>query len=143
MKLLIYPFFTFLILTSLASLAQKTATSTKKTVKSTTSKSGSPAEKLLRPFYINTVISTADSVTENRVIKILGDDLAPDGFLFEVRNRWGDPIYSSESLLDMTTSGWDGKKEEALISPGVYSFTVRYQTTNGERFQKVGFITAQ
>lgn len=53
-----------------------------------------------------------------------------------VFNRWGEKIFES----DDSDFGWDGTYNGAVVQNGVYSFVMRYKTTENLQWQNVGGV---
>ena len=53
-----------------------------------------------------------------------------------IYNRWGEKIFES----DDSVFGWDGTYNGAMAQSGVYSFVMRYKTTEDLRWQNVGGV---
>ena len=53
-----------------------------------------------------------------------------------IYNRWGEKIFESED----SAFGWDGTYNGAVVQNGVYSFVMRYKTTEDLQWQNVGGV---
>jgi gliding motility-associated-like protein len=51
----------------------------------------------------------------------------PDGFSMEIRNRWGQEVYTTQNVSDK----WDGRANGAALPAGTYYWIVKY----GERHE--------
>jgi gliding motility-associated-like protein len=56
---------------------------------------------------------------------------------FAVYDRWGAQLFRTNSV----DQGWDGTVQGALGASGVYLYTLRARTTEGERIERTGNIT--
>ena len=57
-------------------------------------------------------------------------------YSLEIYNRWGEKIFES----DDSAFGWDGTYNGAVVQNGVYSFVMRYKTTEDLQWQNVGGV---
>ena len=57
-------------------------------------------------------------------------------YLLVIYNRWGEKIFESED----SAFGWDGTYNGAVVQNGVYSFVMRYKTTEDLQWQNVGGV---
>lgn len=93
-------------------------------------------------FYLPTALSSNASHADNRKIRIFGDRLADEGFHFQVFNRWGERVFESSSLDDMTFNGWDGRNMHgALLTTGTYPYRLTAIDKIGRKFERKGVIT--
>jgi CHU_C Type IX secretion signal domain len=93
-------------------------------------------------FYLSTALSPHAYNAENQNVKIFGERLSSDLFRFDVFNRWGELIYETTSLEEMSTNGWDGRtlNGDALMS-GTYPYRLTAVDKMGNKFEKKGVIT--
>lgn len=93
--------------------------------------------------FIPNAFAPGSSNSEEQLIKIYSDQLAPEEFEFLVFSKWGNVIFQSNSLAEMKATGWNGVNKETgeLVSLGVYTFTARGKFINGKAFEKTGNIT--
>lgn len=94
-------------------------------------------------FYFSTTLSPEASDPDNRAVKIFGNQLAPENFLFVAYNRWGLKVYESKSLDQMINIGWDGQQEAGGtdLPSGVYPYVFRATRKTGESIEQKGVIT--
>jgi len=86
-------------------------------------------------IYIpNTFTPNGDYI--NDVFKVEGHDIRT--FRIVIFNRWGETVYTSESLEDV----WDGSHQGAghYVPDGVYSYRVEAHGIRGNVIQKTGWI---
>ena len=102
---------------------------------------GTLPEKPALPGYLSTTMSPNASNPDNRFIKVFGPDIRSDNFHFHVVNRWGNVIFESRSLADMTTEGWDGRHGGQLVPAGAYPYRLSYADRKGKAATVTGFIT--
>jgi len=87
--------------------------------------------------YIPNVFSPNSQITENKVVKIYGENLieGPD-FRFEIYNKYGALVYSANSLEVAKTDGWNGKSISGSEEPqGTYFYQINdlyFLDKNGE-----------
>ncbi len=53
---------------------------------------------------------------------------------FDIYNRWGEMIYSSDQL----TLGWDGYTKQGKVPQGTYRYKIRFKTPGGDMKSQVG-----
>lgn len=94
-------------------------------------------------IFVPNVFSPLETDEDNQRLKIYGTDLSEDNFLFEVYNRWGEVVYSTNSLSEAQTMGWNGSKNNSgdYLSGGTYTYKVEGQYTNGSPFNLIGSAT--
>ena len=73
---------------------------------------------------------TPNNDGNNDVLFIYGNGLNEE-ILFQVYNRWGDVVYSTNSLTTLKTEGWNGKFNEIDQPSGVYLWTLVANDSNG------------
>lgn len=93
-------------------------------------------------MYFPNTFSPSAANPEEKVWKIYGSQLEAGGFLIRIYNRWGNLVYESDSLAELTQRGWDGYNPGTgkVESGGVYTYTLNGKRTGGEAFQKIGSI---
>lgn len=93
-------------------------------------------------FYFSTALSPNAAHAENRAVRIFGERLAENSFRFQVFNRWGELVYESTSLAEMSSNGWTGRslKGPELIG-GTYPYRLTALDKTGKKFEKKGVIT--
>jgi hypothetical protein len=95
-------------------------------------------------YFIPTALSPDASNIEDKVVKIYSPDVSEEySFLFRIYNKWGNLVYQTESYIEASTIGWDGKNFRSGNDeePGIYTFTVRGSFKSGRPFTKTGTIT--
>ena len=93
-------------------------------------------------FYLSTALSPHALHSENQTVKIFGDRLSSEGFRFQVFNRWGNVVFETTSLQDMSSRGWDGHAVNgAVLASGVYPYRLSALDRLGKTFEKKGIIT--
>ncbi len=94
-----------------------------------------------RSLYIPNAISPAAPDPEDRVIKVYGDQVLDQDFMFRIYNRWGKVIYETYSFTEANTVGWAGTNSQEDESVGVYQYTVTGRFISGNTFKRNGSIT--
>ena len=59
----------------------------------------------------------------NDILLLYGNGFSED-ILFQIYNRWGEVVYSTTSLIELKTVGWNGKFNEIDQPGGVYLWTL-------------------
>lgn len=100
-------------------------------------------------FCLNVVINEAfvlyapnafspDGNGLNEVFFVYGNDIDPNAFTLQIFNRWGELIFTSNSLDD----GWDGTHKGLKVKNDVYVWKVKTKSVStGKRFEKIGSVT--
>jgi gliding motility-associated-like protein len=73
---------------------------------------------------------------DNTVFKPVFQGFTPEGYELYIFNRWGQQLFSSTS----PELGWDGSYDGRTLSPGVYTYQVRYQVPGGKGYEKSGVV---
>ena len=96
-----------------------------------------------RTLYVPNVLSPSSINPENQVVKVYGEEIDEEDFLFRVYNRWGMLIYENSSYEAASTMGWTGVnlKTGEMESNGVYKFVLTGKFKSGVAFNEVGGIT--
>jgi len=94
-------------------------------------------------FYFSSALSPKATQQENRTIKIFGNQLMPQDFVFQVYNRWGLLIFESSSLQEMIDKGWNGTSRNGgdIVPAGAYPYRFKAKLTTGEAIERKGIIT--
>lgn len=99
-----------------------------------------------RTIYIPNAFAPGHSLAqengEDDRIKIYGEEISSDGFLFRIYNRWGVLVYESTSYQEASTIGWDGinQKTGKLESIGSFKFMLKGKYNSGRAIEKTGSI---
>ena len=86
------------------------------------------------PFAIN---------PEDQVVKIYGDLISTDyDFLFRVVDKWGNVVYETTSVEEMSTTGWDGinRKTGSRVEFGHFNYFMHGVLKTGKQVHKNGSI---
>lgn len=93
-------------------------------------------------FYFSTALSPHASHAENHKVKIFGGRLSPEGFRFQVFDRWGILIYENISLEEMSSNGWDGRTTAGTeMATGTYPYRMTAMDKTGQKLERKGVIT--
>ena len=95
-----------------------------------------------RALFVPNALSPAASDPEDQVVKVYGQQIADEDFLFQIYNRWGQLVYETSSFNEANTVGWNG--ESAGGDPesiGVYQYTLTGRFASGRPFKRQGSIS--
>lgn len=93
-------------------------------------------------FYFPTSLSPEAANPDNRSVRVFGEQLADDGFLFVVYNRWGQQVFESRSLEEMSTKGWSGQQHAGgTLASGAYPYLLKGKRKSGEVLEQKGLIS--
>ena len=92
-------------------------------------------------LYVPNAFSPAASDPEDQVVKVYGQQITDEGFIFRIYNRWGQMVYETASFAEANAVGWRGNissgEDESL---GVFHYTLSGTFTSGRIFQRQGTI---
>jgi hypothetical protein len=95
-----------------------------------------------RALYVPNALSPAAPNPEDQVIKVYGQQILDEDFIFRIYNRWGQLVYETKSFTEANAVGWAGEhaggEEESV---GVYHYTLTGKFTSGRIFNRQGTIT--
>ena len=87
--------------------------------------------------YVPTAFRPSSSDPKNKTFYPTGVFIASDDYLFQVYNRWGQLLFESTKVNE----GWDGTYQGKEAEQGVYTFYIRFTTSDGQLFEKRGTTT--
>lgn len=93
--------------------------------------------KIAREIFIPNFISpnSANGDVNNRKLHVFGFGISPDGFSFTIFNRYGNQVYSTSNLNDLTyPNGWDA----AGLPTDTYNYVIKGKLTNGQDLKVEG-----
>lgn len=94
-----------------------------------------------RALYVPNALSPTAPDPEDQVVKVYGQQITEDGFVFRIYNRWGLLVYETYSFTEANTVGWNGEssggKDESI---GVYHYTLAGTFASGKPFSRQGTI---
>lgn len=93
--------------------------------------------KDVRIIYVPNAFSPKANGQQNRTLKVYGQDVSNNNFLFQLYSRWGDLIYQTSNFDEINQAGWSGGTQEL----GVYTYVLKGSFNNGEVFDKTGTVT--
>jgi len=98
--------------------------------------------KLDIDLFIPSALSVVAPNEEDRVVKIYGDNFSENDFIFMVYNKWGNLIFSTNSLEYMQNTGWNGNNQNTgkPESNGMYSYIIKAIDAEGKKLEKTGTI---
>ena len=96
-----------------------------------------------RTLYIPSALAPAAPDPEDQVVKVYGEEIVDQDFIFRIYNRWGEIIYETLSFTEANTNGWDGvnRTTNQLESLGTFTYTVSGRFNSGNTFKRHGTIT--
>ena len=77
---------------------------------------------------------TPDFDGKNDVFGPKGFGVSPEGYKFQIFNRWGEKIFESDLLFD----SWNGFYKGTRVQEGVYVWKLFFKDINGKKHQKIG-----
>jgi hypothetical protein len=93
-------------------------------------------------FYFPTSFSPDAPNPDNRSLRVFGEQLTEEDFLFVVYNRWGQQVFESRSLTDMSTKGWSGQQHAGgTLASGAYPYLLKGRRKTGEILEQKGLIS--
>jgi len=94
-----------------------------------------------RALFVPNALSPAALDPEDQVVKVYGQQIVDEDFMFRIYNRWGQIVYETNSFSEANTNGWHGETysgdEESI---GVYHYTLTGTFASGKHFQRHGSI---
>jgi gliding motility-associated-like protein len=88
-----------------------------------------------RVYIPNTFTPNNDGI--NDVFQIKGSGIKADGFIMEIKDRWGNTVYTTKEITD----AWDGKVNGKEAELGTYVCRVKVTGARGEgRKEYVGMV---
>jgi hypothetical protein len=94
-----------------------------------------------RALFVPNALSPAAPNPEDQVIKVYGQQIVDEGFMFRIYNRWGHLVYETDSFVEANTVGWRGGSTNGeLESVGVYQYTLTGRFASGKPFKRQGNI---
>lgn len=73
----------------------------------------------------------------NREFKPVNSFVSSQNYSFSIYNRFGQLIFTTNDPY----AGWDGTHNEKMSPMGVYTYLIKYQDADGERYEKTGTVT--
>jgi len=94
-----------------------------------------------KAFYISTSLCPTARNPDNQVVKIFGENLMSEDFHFDVFNRSAQRVFSSTSLEEMTSAGWNGSMQGSILPSGLYPYYLKAYDKKGNVIKKQGVIS--
>ncbi len=93
-------------------------------------------------LYIPNALSRNSPNPEEQAVKIYGKSFKNEDFSFTVTNKWGNVVFSSNSLNEMEKYGWDGtnSKTGKREMNEQYLYYIDAVTISGKPYKKAGAI---
>lgn len=94
-----------------------------------------------RGLYVPNALAPAAPNSEDQVVKVYGQQIVDEEFVFRIYNRWGHLVYETTSFSEANTVGWDGTTQGGEDeSIGVYHYTLAGRFVSGKPFSRQGTI---
>lgn len=94
-----------------------------------------------RALFVPNALSPAALDPEDQAVKVYGQQIVDEDFMFRIYNRWGQIVYETNSFAEANTDGWHGETssgdEESI---GIYHYTLTGRFASGAAFQRNGSI---
>ena len=95
-----------------------------------------------RALFVPNALSPDAPDPEDQVVKVYGQQIVDEDFIFRIYNRWGQLVYETNSFAEANTVGWRGESltggEESI---GVYHYTLAGRFASGNPFKRQGSIS--
>ncbi|WMJ73027.1 gliding motility-associated C-terminal domain-containing protein [Cytophagaceae bacterium ABcell3] len=88
-------------------------------------------------LFVPNVFAPASSNPDNRTLKVFGENISSEGFVFEVFNRWGERVYFTTDFDEASGNGWTGQNHPM----GVYTYVVKGKFHDGKEFSRTSNVT--
>lgn len=82
-------------------------------------------------IYMPNIFSPT-SINGNDRFMILGNDDLVEVSSLIIYNRWGQQVYAETNLLGKESDGWNGRKDDEDIQPGVYLYRAQVLMDDGK-----------
>jgi len=87
--------------------------------------------------YVPTAFIPSSSEAKNKIFVPVGVFINSKDYLFQVYNRWGQMLFETSKI----NVGWDGIYQGEKAEQGVYTYYVRFTTSDGQLYEKRGSVT--
>ncbi|RLD65007.1 MAG: hypothetical protein DRI84_07695, partial [Bacteroidetes bacterium] len=95
-------------------------------------------EALQRPkLYVPSAFNPDSDNSDNRTFYPRGVFINSQDYTFIIFNRWGEQLFLSKEI----NTGWDGTYKGVDSPQGVYTYFVKFTTSDGREFEKRGTVT--
>lgn len=100
-----------------------------------------PAQGIL--YVPNAFSPTSATEEDDRYLRVYGENITPEGFVFKVYNKWGAVVYETTSFQEANLVGWNGLhyKNATELPSGVYTYLVNGRYAGGNPFSETGTVT--
>jgi len=92
-------------------------------------------------LFVPNIVNPTSSNPDNNSIKVYGERISPDGFSFEIYNRWGLVVYQTSNLGEAQGNGWKGVTKNDESENNVFTYILRGSFIDGNAFEETGTIT--
>lgn len=91
----------------------------------------------LERVYPPTAFSPNANLPEDREFRINANGMTDEGYRFEIFNRWGEKIFTSNSRFQ----GWNGKMKNGRFAPaGNYTWVIEFMDFTGKTHRQQGNV---
>jgi gliding motility-associated-like protein len=95
-------------------------------------------EALQKPkLYVPTAFNPASTEPRNRTFYPVGVFVNSQDYVFIIYNRWGEKLFETTEI----NHGWDGTYKGSDSPQDVYTYFVKFTTSDGREFEKRGTVT--
>ncbi len=95
-----------------------------------------------RALFVPNALSPDAPDPEDQVVKVYGQQIVDEDFIFRIYNRWGQLVYETNSFAEANTVGWRGESSTGeKESIGVYHYTLAGRFASGNPFKRQGSIS--
>lgn len=88
-------------------------------------------------LYVPSAFNPNSTEAINRIFRPISVYANSKDYTMLIFNRWGKQVFKSTNAAE----GWDGSYEGAPADPGVYTYLIRFTTSEGVNFEKSGTLT--
>jgi len=95
-------------------------------------------EALQKPkLYVPSAFNPKSTEPKNRTFYPVGVFINSQDYTFIIYNRWGEKLFETTEI----NRGWDGTFKGTDSPQGVYTYYVKFTTSDGREFEKRGTVT--
>lgn len=97
----------------------------------------------MQELFVPNVFSPYSSNAKSKTLKVFGLGISDEDFSFQIYNRWGEVVYSTELFKEANEEGWNGAKNNKgdMLPLGTYTYALVGKYLDGSAFEKSGNIT--
>ena len=102
-----------------------------------TSRSNTVEAQQKPKLYVPSAFSPGSTIQDNKVFYPRGVFINSKDYTFIIFNRWGQQLFITNEI----NKGWDGTYNGVDAPQGVYTYYVKFTTSDGHEFEKRGTVT--